>query len=231
MIAFYDNSDPLGNQFYTKYANKMISVTATCNGVTKTFSALIADTCGNGDCASCCARNSDPDTGFLVDMDYYTVINNFGTESCAHGFVQFSIDLNQAPVEKNCGPGIGFCNGLRCCGPDGICGSGPDYCSAANCQVGYGFCQSTQNSCGPNGNICQNRTCCSQYGYCGNDSQYCGYGCKLENGRCDNQPSLAPVWYPTLAPTSISHFLRNQAATEHHRIGGRIYNMSSSSLS
>lgn len=46
--------------------------------------ALVADTCGDDDCNGCCTVNSEP-SGYLVDMEYWTVVNNFGNSSVASG--------------------------------------------------------------------------------------------------------------------------------------------------
>jgi len=91
LIAFYDDADPSGSNFNNKYGGKNITVTKSCNGKTFTFACIIADTCGNGDCNNCCHRNSDKKTGFLIDMEYYTVLNNFGTTDCVNGDISFVI--------------------------------------------------------------------------------------------------------------------------------------------
>lgn len=135
-------------------------------------------------------------------MDYYTVIRNFNDSSCAIGNLQFSIDLSQPPAIVNCGVGIGSCYGLFCCGANGICGAGKDYCENG-CQVGYGFCASTPDSCGPNGNYCPYNACCSQYGYCGNTTDFCGVGCMSKYGRCNSIPTAAPIQYPTQLKYSV----------------------------
>ena len=90
LVAFYDNSDPSGKHFKQNYANKIIQITKDYNGKTYVFNATIADTCGNGDCANCCSRNSKP-SGFLVDMEYYTVMNNFGTTDAVSGSLSFIV--------------------------------------------------------------------------------------------------------------------------------------------
>jgi hypothetical protein len=90
LVAFYDNSDPSGKNWSKNWANKTITVSKTCNGKSFTFNCLIADTCGNGDCDNCCAKNSDKKTGYLIDMEYYTVLNNFGTTDCADGSISFT---------------------------------------------------------------------------------------------------------------------------------------------
>ncbi len=61
---FFDNADPNGEMWETKYANKKIRLTK--NG--KSFEATIVDTCGNPDCNGCCSENAQG--GFLVDIEY-----------------------------------------------------------------------------------------------------------------------------------------------------------------
>jgi hypothetical protein len=90
LVAFYDNNDPKGHTWKHNYANKTIQITKTYNGVTHVFNASIADTCGNGDCNNCCAKNSQP-SGYLVDMEYYTLMNNFGTTDAADGTLDFIV--------------------------------------------------------------------------------------------------------------------------------------------
>ena len=85
IIAFYDDSDKGGNKFLKKYGNKQIKLRK--NG--KEFTALIADTCGNNDCDNCCHQNSKG--GFLVDMEYWTVMNHFGTLDAADGTIEFQL--------------------------------------------------------------------------------------------------------------------------------------------
>ena len=64
IISFFDSRDPNGANWSTKYARKTIRLTK--NG--KTFTAIIADTCGDKDCGGCRTRNAK--NGFLVDMEY-----------------------------------------------------------------------------------------------------------------------------------------------------------------
>jgi hypothetical protein len=45
----------------------------------QSFEVVVADTCGDDDCDNCCTNNAQP-TGYLVDMEYFTVKNNFGGE-------------------------------------------------------------------------------------------------------------------------------------------------------
>ena len=90
MVAFYDNSDPSGKYWRHDYANKTIEVSKNYNGQSYVFNCTITDTCGNQDCDNCCARNSQP-SGYLIDMEYYTVINNFGTTDAVGGQIEFYI--------------------------------------------------------------------------------------------------------------------------------------------
>jgi hypothetical protein len=85
LVAFYDDADPNGTDFYRKYGGKTIQLRKGGN----TFSALIADTCGNGDCNGCCSRNSRH--GFLVDMEYWTTLRQIGGPDNADGTIEFQI--------------------------------------------------------------------------------------------------------------------------------------------
>lgn len=153
LIAFYDNSDPRGTNFYSTWANKYVSITGTCKGITATFTAIIADTCANSDCNNCCAKNSHPKTGYLIDMEYYTAMRYFGTGEYAAGGqfhnVSFSFSLGQEPAIPNCGAGIGGCSGPnQCCSSDGYCGYTDDYCGKG-CQNAYGNCGTRSPSPAP----------------------------------------------------------------------------------
>ncbi len=90
LIAFYDDSDRTGSHWLDKYALRTINLKKTYNGKVYQFNATIADTCGNRDCNNCCSRNARP-SGFLVDMEYYTVLNNFGTTDAVSGSITFEI--------------------------------------------------------------------------------------------------------------------------------------------
>jgi hypothetical protein len=91
LVAFYDDSDPSGKRYNSMYASHNISIDATCNGKQYHFVALIADTCGNQDCNGCCSRNSNKQTGYLIDIEYYTAMNVFGTTDCASGNMDFTV--------------------------------------------------------------------------------------------------------------------------------------------
>jgi hypothetical protein len=202
IIAFYDNSDPVLSHFYPKYGNKYITITGTCLGLTKTFNALIADTCGNQDCSGCCARNANPTTGFLIDMEYHTVLRNFGTTLCAdvHTQLRFTIDLNQPLAIENCGSKVGTCNNPQaCCSKDNYCGYGLAFCGAG-CQSAYGPCDGPGACGGINGKACAAGQCCSQYGFCGTGAEQCGYACQGDFGSCWAVPSQAPIQGGPLPP-------------------------------
>eukprot|EP01104_Vermistella_antarctica_P000552 TRINITY_DN10705_c0_g1_i1.p1 TRINITY_DN10705_c0_g1~~TRINITY_DN10705_c0_g1_i1.p1 ORF type:complete len:439 (-),score=120.94 TRINITY_DN10705_c0_g1_i1:50-1366(-) len=87
IVAFYDNADPDGEFYQEKYAGRMIRLTQG----DVTFDAIIGDTCGNSDCDGCCAKNADQDTGFLVDLEVNTMINNFGADAEVSGKILFEI--------------------------------------------------------------------------------------------------------------------------------------------
>jgi hypothetical protein len=91
LVAFYDDSDPSGKQYSVHYASHNITIDATCGGKQYHFTALIADTCGNQDCNGCCSRNSNQQTGYLIDIEYYTAMNVFGTTDCVSGNMNFTV--------------------------------------------------------------------------------------------------------------------------------------------
>ena len=81
IIAFFTN-----NGDNSAYGNKRLRIRA----LGKTVEVLVADTCGDHDCGGCCSANARP-TGNLVDMEYWTVVNNFGDVSVAHGQVEWQL--------------------------------------------------------------------------------------------------------------------------------------------
>jgi len=76
IVAFFssrgDNRD---------YANKRLRVQAAG----KTVELTVYDTCGDSDCNGCCTGNAAGYGGYLVDMEYWTVVKNFpqGTSAVA----------------------------------------------------------------------------------------------------------------------------------------------------
>jgi hypothetical protein len=86
IVAFYDDSDPTGSNFEDTYCNRKVKISK--NGVS--FEATIVDTCGNGDCDGCCAKNAKP-SGYLIDVEYWTAMNNWGTTDAADGQVTFQL--------------------------------------------------------------------------------------------------------------------------------------------
>jgi hypothetical protein len=75
IIAFFSS-----NGDNSSFANKRIRISS----LGTTVEALVADTCGDNDCNGCCSANAEP-SGYLVDMEYWTVVNNFGRISAAQG--------------------------------------------------------------------------------------------------------------------------------------------------
>ena len=109
LVAFYDNSNASGSHFLTNYGGKTITLTKG----SVSFTAVIADTCGNGDCNNCCAKNSQP-SGYLLDMEYYTILRHFGSTSAADGQIHFSIGgVTPAPTPEPCS-WAGHCKGDPC---------------------------------------------------------------------------------------------------------------------
>lgn len=90
LVALYDDSDPKGRNWKSKYANKMIEITKKYDNKVIKFNATIADTCGNQDCDNCCAKNAKP-SGYLVDVEYYTLMSNFGSIDAAQGSLSFVV--------------------------------------------------------------------------------------------------------------------------------------------
>ncbi len=85
IVAFYDDKNKTKAYWNEKYAGKWMRLTK--NGIK--FDALIADTCGNADCNNCCSINSKK--GYLVDLEYYTALKNFGSVEAIRGTIQFEI--------------------------------------------------------------------------------------------------------------------------------------------
>jgi len=85
IISFYDSTDKNGTNWQNKYANKQILLNS--NG--KTFGALIVDTCNDKNCDGCCSRNSK--SGYLISMEYYTVLRNLVGIDQANGTIDFEI--------------------------------------------------------------------------------------------------------------------------------------------
>eukprot|EP01084_Bolivina_argentea_P081442 147470_1 len=103
LIAFYDSSDPNGEKFDNTYGGKTIRLTKG----DITFEAIIADTCGDFDCDGCCTKNAKP-SGYLVDMEYWTVINNFGSIDNADGEINFVIETNAPSNSSNTNNGTTY---------------------------------------------------------------------------------------------------------------------------
>jgi hypothetical protein len=86
LVAFYDNSDPAGTNFPSRYGARKIQLSK--NGIT--FNATVADTCHNGDCNNCCSINSNP-SGYLVDIEYYTALRRFGSTDKVDGTIEWKL--------------------------------------------------------------------------------------------------------------------------------------------
>ena len=107
LVSFFDNSNSSGSNFMKNYGGRQIKLTKG----SVSFTALIADTCANKDCSNnCCSKNSQP-TGYLLDMEYYTVLRNFGSLSAADGSIHFEV-IGSAPSPTCDWPG--HCAGDAC---------------------------------------------------------------------------------------------------------------------
>ena len=135
LVAFYDSADPLGTNYWRKYANKDIDLIVTCQGKVYQFTALIADTC----LGTICTITANQQTGYLVDIEFHTAMRIFGNIDCVVGDITFTIDLNQSPVLPNCGIEVGACGGQQCCSASNYCGYSAAYCGIG-CQYLYGPC-------------------------------------------------------------------------------------------
>ncbi|EPE06529.1 chitinase class V [Ophiostoma piceae UAMH 11346] len=66
---------------------------------------------------------------------------------------------------------------LGCCGKNGLCGMGPNYCAPGNCTTSC----DAKSDCDPGwgsewsaSSKCPLNVCCSEYGFCGTTSDFCG---------------------------------------------------------
>jgi len=73
IVRFYDASDPMGLNFTQNYAGKKMRLDRD----NITLEATIEDLCLDSDCNGCCSANAI--NGYTVDMEYYTVLQYFGT--------------------------------------------------------------------------------------------------------------------------------------------------------
>lgn len=97
LIAFYEYGDGEFTKFYDYYAGKNITLV---KGNKIIFTAIIVDTCGDADCDGCCSENSK-DTGYLVDLEYYTMMRNFNHPDDAGGYIEFYIDEEYIPSSSS----------------------------------------------------------------------------------------------------------------------------------
>jgi hypothetical protein len=97
LIAFYEYGDNSFENFYNNYAGENVTLVKDGNIV---FEALIADSCGDTDCNGCCSSNSE-ETGYLVDLEYFTMLRNFDDPADASGYIEFYIGENYVPSSND----------------------------------------------------------------------------------------------------------------------------------
>ncbi|KAH8895714.1 hypothetical protein GQ53DRAFT_853840 [Thozetella sp. PMI_491] len=80
------------------------------------------------------------------------------------------------------------CSNHACCGKNGFCGYGPDYCGTTKTSPNdkcWSNCDATAE-CGQYAATanatCPLSVCCSQYGFCGTTDEFCGTGCQSNCG-------------------------------------------------
>jgi len=84
IISFFDAANPGESAWRRKYAGKQVKVTRG----SVSFVAVVKDTCADSDCGGCCTENAKG-YGYLVDMEYYTVLRYFGTTGIVDGPISF----------------------------------------------------------------------------------------------------------------------------------------------
>jgi chitinase len=87
------------------------------------------------------------------------------------------------PEGYKCGSmnGNTHCPDGMCCGPNGICGTGPAFCKHGACENGFGHCEGTMDAkdmagrCGMpfGGQKCAEGECCSAFSWCGTGDAFC----------------------------------------------------------
>lgn len=137
LVAFFDTNYPTIAEWRERYANKIIRLTRG----EITVDALIADTCADSDCGGCCTANASP-SGALVDMEYWSVLANFGDLAEADGQIEFEI-------LENCG-GLALDDCGVCGGDNATCVPLADACArcmdeGASCYV-KGWTEPCMNS-------------------------------------------------------------------------------------
>jgi hypothetical protein len=93
IISFFALNDPFIIEQYGGKNIRLTTLTASDGQAPVVFEGVIADTCADSDCNNCCTENTlDYDEEFLVDLEYWTAINNLGGNlTRADGFIQFEI--------------------------------------------------------------------------------------------------------------------------------------------
>ncbi|KFA56368.1 hypothetical protein S40293_09444 [Stachybotrys chartarum IBT 40293] len=154
---------------------------------------------------------------FSLTLEQFTALNPQVGEICGAFVPGEAIADQDANItisqDGSCGPEaevLSTCVGSEfgdCCGPDGMCGSGEEFCGIGNCQEGACLGDgpySIDGRCGRHANYvpCPQRfgTCCSQAGRCGTGPSFCGAGCQYGNLHLDDDHVNHDASYPDEPP-------------------------------
>ena len=155
LVAFFTRNGSNGS-----YGGKTIQIMA--GG--KVITAQIADTCGDSDCNGCCTQNAQP-SGNLIDMEYWTVMRNFGGTSIVGGQICWQLSGATPPVPAPVPTPVKapVPTPVKAPVPTPVKAPVPAPTSSGTCGngiVGNGKCSNGQ--------------CCSKWGWCGTTVDYCG---------------------------------------------------------
>jgi chitinase len=116
----------------------------------------------------------------LFSLNLNTVLaqarNNGTSDPQMNRLAQVKASRDGQQSDFTCGPNKECINGA-CCGEDGWCGYGPNYCGdgcQSNCDA---KAECGQFAADP-GQTCPLNVCCSQHGFCGTTSEFCDEGCQ-----------------------------------------------------
>jgi hypothetical protein len=84
VVSLYDHRDPEGRDWKNRWAGRNVSIEMDCHGSRHSFVAMVVDTCVNAHCLGCCGRGAHRESGFQIDLEYFTAMRNLDNSiSCA----------------------------------------------------------------------------------------------------------------------------------------------------